>query len=89
MKLELAFAAVVITATLATACAELKHFAPLELQPPPKKVAAFEIDIGADSMACLSRGQVLRYVEVEGEEPKSYQCWTPEIGLTQPQEIKS
>jgi hypothetical protein len=62
-------------------CAELKHVGgALELQPPPAPPRAperFLIDLGADSLSCLSQGQVLRFVLIVGQEAMFFWCFEP------------
>lgn len=59
---------------LLAGCA-IPGIAPLELQQP--KPEPFVVDIGNISLHCIYEGQILRYVQIEGEEPKKFLCVDP------------
>lgn len=63
-----------LLALLLCGCA-VPGLAPLELQEPKKE--PFAVDVGNPSLVCLHRGQVLRYVLIEGEEATYFRCADP------------
>lgn len=54
-------------------CAELRRYSPLELQG-EKRPEPFIVEVGDDSLNCLTQGKVLRFILIEGEEVKGVAC---------------
>lgn len=67
---------VVITAL--ASCSELRQFAPLELQPPPREPSRYAFDLGRYAVACLSQGQIVRFIVIgDGDSLVYAECGDP------------
>lgn len=63
-------AAIVAVALILAGCAT----APV---PPPAATEPFVVDIGNVSLHCMFRGQVLRFLLIEGQEATQFKCVDP------------